>query len=383
MDESKLDRVVRDLVADYDRLEGFLSRAHVERLLEKRQLSIEECKEVNRQLDALGISVEDDPEILDQTEESGIEGENTVDADIDGSYETLDFRLRTLSSRLLTAEEEVELGRRMELGRRAKRELEDGVPRTEEHDRIIDRGRIARETMIMANLRLVLHTAKRFVGISDLAAEDIFQEGVMGLMRAAEKYDHTLGYKFSTYAILWIRQFIFRSLADRGATIRLPVHIYEGVRRLKRAYKLLGQAHPERRTTMAELADELAWTVEKVHFIQNLAALVPASLDESVNGYDDLTLMETLVSEIPSPEEQLDQTDMARCIDDALSGLKEREREVIRLRFGLGDRGYGATLEEIGQRFGVTRERIRQIEAKALRRLRHPNRSDTLREFYG
>jgi RNA polymerase primary sigma factor len=132
---------------------------------------------------------------------------------------------------------------------------------------------------------------------------------------------------------------------------------------------------------MAELADELAWTIDKVHFIQQVAAFVPASLDERINGYDDLTLMEMLVSDLPSPEEHLDQADLARCIDDALSGLKEREGKILRLRFGLRDSGHGATLEEIGQMFGLTRERIRQIEAKALGRLRHPSQGNTLRDF--
>jgi len=381
MEETKVDRVVRDLVADHDRLDGFLSKAHVERLLEKRELTVEECAEVYRQLDELGISVENESENPDETEGPRVEGGDSVDAGVDGSYERLDIRLRSLGSCLLTAEEEVELGRRMELGRRAQRELEEGVPRSAEHDRIIERGRRAKETMIMANLRLVLHIAKPYVGLSDLSLDDLFQEGVMGLMRAADKYDHTLGYKFSTYATWWIRQSITRSLADRGTTIRLPVYVYDDVLRLKRAHKLLGQAHPERRTSMAELADELAWTIDKVHFIQQIAAFVPASLDERINGYDDLTLIETLVSDLPSPEEHLDQADLVRCIDDALSGLNERESKVLRLRFGLADHGDGMPLEEIGQMFGLTRERIRQIEAKALSRLRHPSRVDTLRCF--
>ncbi|HNG03695.1 MAG TPA: sigma-70 family RNA polymerase sigma factor [Nitrospira sp.] len=381
MEETKVDRVVRDLIADHDRLDGFLSKAHVERLLEKRQLTVEEGAEVYRQLNALGIGVEDESENPDETEGTSANAADSVDAGVDGSFERLDVRLRGLGSKLLAAEEEVELGRRMELSRRALRELEEGIPRLEEHDRIVERGRNAKETMITANLRLVLHIAKPYVGLSDLSLDDLFQEGVMGLMRAVDKYDHTLGYKFSTYATWWIRQSIMRSLADRGTTIRLPVHAYDDVLRLKRAHKLLGQAHPERRTSMAELADELAWTIDKVHFIQQVAAFVPASLDERINGYDDLTLMEMLVSDLPSPEEHLDQADLARCIDDALSGLKEREGKILRLRFGLRDSGHGATLEEIGQMFGLTRERIRQIEAKALGRLRHPSQGNTLRDF--
>jgi len=233
----------------------------------------------------------------------------------------------------------------------------------------------------MANLRLVLHVAKPYVGLSELSLDDLFQEGVIGLMRATDKYDHALGYKFSTYATWWIRQSITRSLADRGTTIRLPVHVYEDVLRLKRAHKLLGQAHPERRTSMTELADELAWTIDKVHYIHQIAAFVPTSLDEKINGYENLTLMETLISSLPSPEEQLIQTDLARCIENSLSSLKERESTVLRLRFGLTGSGNGATLEEIGQRFGVTRERIRQIEAKTLSRLRLPSRGGVLRDF--
>lgn len=381
MEETKVDRVVRDLIADHDRLDGFLTKAHVEKLLEKRQLSVEECAEVHRELDVLGISVEDESDYPDEAEGPGVEGGDFVDAGIEGSYERLDVRLRSLSSGLLTAEQEVELGRRMELGRRAQRELEEGVLRSEEHDRIIERGRSAKETMVMANLRLVLHTAKPYIGLSDLTLDDLFQEGVVGLMRAADKYDHALGYKFSTYATWWIRQSITRSLVDRGTMIRLPVHVYDDLLRLKRAHKLLGQANPESMATMTELADELAWTVDKVHFIQQIAALVPASLDEKINGHDDLTLMVTLVSDLPSPEEHLNRADLARCIEDALSGLKEHESKVLRLRFGLCDFGHGATLEEIGQMFGLTRERIRQIEGKALDRLRHPSRSIALRDF--
>ena len=381
MEEAKVDKAVRDLVADHDRLDGFLSRAHVERLLEKRRLSVEEGVEVHRQLDLLGISVEDQSENPDDNQGPDVDGADAVDTGVDDSYGRLDIRLLNLSSRLLNAEEEVELGRRMEIGRRALRELDDGVPRSEEHDRIIERARSAKETMIMANLRLVFHIAKPYIGLSDLDLDDLFREGVVGLMRAGDKYDHSLGYKFSTYATWWIRQTIARSLADRGTTIRLPVYLYGDVLRLKRAHKLLGQTHPERRTSMGELADELAWTIDKVHFIQQIAAFMPASLDERIDGYDDFTLMETLVSDLPSPEEHLDHAELVRCIDDALSGLKQRESEVLRLRFGLSDCGHVATLEEIGQMFGLTRERIRQIEAKALGRLKHPSRGDVLREF--
>lgn len=384
MEETKVDKVVKDLVADHDRMDGYLTAAHVERLLDKRKLSIEEGAEVRRQLEALGITIEEDSQNLDETNSQTISDTYPVDAvdtTVGESNDRLDIKLQYLRNRLLTAEEEVELGRRMELGRRALREIENGIPKSEEHHRLIEKGKEAKDAMVLANLRLVLHIAKPYVGLSDLSLDDLFQEGVIGLMRAAEKYDHTLGYKFSTYATWWIRQSIMRSLADRGTTIRLPVHVYDDVLKFKRARRLLGQMHPERRTNIAELADELAWAIDKVHFIQQVASFVPASLDEKINGYESLSLMDTLVSELPCPEDELDHADLIRCLEEAFSGLKDREAQVLRLRFGLSDDGNGATLEEIGQIYGVTRERIRQIEAAALRRLRHPSRADVLRDF--
>jgi len=380
--ENKVDKVVRDLVADHDRLDGFLSESHVERLLEKRRLTIEEGAEVYLQLDALGISVEDESEIPDEIDGPTVDETGPVDASVEASYERLDRGRRKFSAALLTAEEEVELGRRMELGRRALRELQEGVPRSGHHDRAIERGRCAKETMVMANLRLVLHNAKPYSNFSDLSLDDLFQEGVIGLMRAVDKYDHTLGYKFSTYATWWIMQSIRRSLVNHGTTIRLPVHVHDAVLRLKRARKLLGQAHPEQRTSMGKLAEELVWTIDKVHFIQQIAAFVPVSLDKRIKGCDDLTLTETLVSETPSPEDNLKEVELAECIDKALSCLNERESKVLRLRFGLNDAGDGVTLQKIGGMFGVTRERIRQIEVKAVDRLRHPSRANILREFW-
>lgn len=381
MDGAKIDRVISDLVADHDRTDGYLTTAHVERLIEKRQLSIEETAEVYRQLDALGIGVEDEPGgIADGIAPDG-DTALEVGTEPGAASNRFDVRLGSTDAKLLTAEEEVEFGRRMELGRRAERELLSGIPQSEEHERIIERATRAKETMITSNIRLVIHMARPYVGISDLDLDDLFQEGVVGLMRAADKYDHTLGYKFSTYATWWIRQSIARALADRGTTIRLPVHVYDDVLRLKRALKLLGQAHPERRASMAELADELVWTIDKVHFIQQVASMVPASLDERINGFDDLALIDTLISDFPSPEDELGRTELARCIDTVLDTIEERQRVVLRLRFGLGNSGDGATLEEIGQMFDLTRERIRQIEAKALKRLRHPGRADMLRDF--
>ncbi|MCA8203110.1 sigma-70 family RNA polymerase sigma factor [Burkholderia sp. AU33545] len=379
VEHAKIEETIRDLVADYDRCDGLLSKAQVERLLEKRKLSVEDGAEIYRQLDLLGITPEDESESRDAIDGLHIDG--SVDEAHDVVSQRLDVRLRNMSSKLLNAEEEIELGRRMELGRRARQELDSGVPPSGEHSRLLRRAMQAKDTMVVANLRLVLHVARPYVGLSDLNLEDLFQEGTLGLIRAAEKFDHTLGYKFSTYATWWIRQSITRALADRGATIRLPVYVYDEVVRLKRADRILSQAHPERRPSIKELADELAWDIEKVHFIQQAAALIPLSLDEQLGPGADTLIIETLMSDLPSPEQQLGQTELAGCVDAVLRDLKEREGQVLRLRFGLNDQGTEATLEEIGQMFGLTRERIRQIESKAIERLKHPNRSTILRDF--
>ncbi|TCT21222.1 RNA polymerase primary sigma factor [Thiobaca trueperi] len=381
MDESRIDRVVKDLVADHDRRDGSLPKDHVERLFEKRQLSVEEGAEVFRQLSELGISLEEEPESLDDSEIKDFDADAYLPTDREEVHEYLALKWHIRRTKLLTAEEEVDLGRRMALGRRAQDELDAGISRSEEHDSVIERAKRAKEAMVMANLRLVLHVAIPFVGFSDLSLDDLFQEGVTGLMRAADKYDHALGYRFSTYSMWWIRQSVTRSIADRGATIRLPVHAYLDVHRFRRARRLLEQTHPERRIRMHELADELAWTIDKVHFIQQVASFVPASLDDPIEGHDDFTLMDSLVSNLPSPTDQLERSELARCVEDALGGLKQREIDILRLRFGLSTSGYQATLEEIGLMFGVTRERIRQIEAQALARLRHPSRGTVLREF--
>lgn len=381
VDEARIAKVVGDLVADYDRRDGYLTKADVERLAVKRQLSIEESAEVNRQLDALGISLEDELHSVESDRIPDIDIVDKVDDEAETIAKRLDVRLQKLNAKLLTANEEVELGRRMELGRRAQSELEAGVFHSEEHDRVIYRAAHAKEAMIVANLRLVLHIARPYAGYSDLSLDDLFQEGTVGLMRATDKFDHTLGYKFSTYATWWIRQSIARALADRGTTIRLPVHVHDDVLRFKRAMKLLTQTHPERRMNIAMLADELAWPIEKIHFIQQVAALVPASLDEKINGYDDLTLVDTLASHLPTPEDEIGQIKRVQCIDRALNSLDARQKTVLQLRFGLGDSINDLTLEEIGQIFDLTRERIRQIESKALDKLRHPTRAAALRDF--
>lgn len=381
MDEVKINKVVKDLVADYDRLDGNLSMVHFDRLVEKRMLSIEDIVEVYRQLCELGISIKD--------EQSDYEDKLTFDDGDDGVHlkhaehvgDNFEVRIRKQGIKLLTAEEECEFGRRIELGRRAVCELKSGVLHSEEHDRIIERAKSAKEVMVLANLRLVLHIAKSFIGRSDLSLEDLFQEGVVGLMRGIDRYNYKLGFKFSTYATWWIRQSIMRAMADRGVTIRLPAYINDDIIRLKRAIKLQKQEHPDRPINLVEVAKELNWTTDKVHFIQQSATIDRVSLDDVISGHDDLKLSETLVSDIPSPEDDLWRVEMTRCINDLLDDLDPRQRAILCLRFGLDGSRKGATLEEVGKLFGLTRERIRQIENMALDRLRKPIRANLLRHF--
>jgi RNA polymerase primary sigma factor len=383
VDQVKIDKVVADLVADYDRQDGYLASSNVDRLLEKRQLTIEECADVLRQLEALGITPEDESDDDIAPEIIGEDDLLTTIERSEGHEKLPDFWGKLLSADLLTAEDEVNLGRAMELGRRAKADLSNGAQLTKEHERFISQAAIAREKMIQANLRLVRSNANKFVGISDMSLDDLFQEGTVGLMRAVEKYDHTLGYKFSTYATHWIRQSIMRAIADKGSTIRLPVHVHEDVSRLRKATRLLLQLNPKRKPRISELVRELNWTSDKVHFIQQTSLLATSSLDEIVPGTDDVAIVEMLASEIESPEGYLDRLDRARLIDEALSTLSARETQILRMRFGLVYDQSKHTLEEIGKKYNVTRERIRQIESKALRKLRLPSRANALRIFSG
>jgi RNA polymerase primary sigma factor len=380
VDEGKINRSVKDLVADYDRLNGCLSKDRVEKLLGTRQFTIEEIAEVYRQLEVIGISIEDewgepaDASLIDiEAQTINLEPTETVD------FETW---LKAINSKLLNADEEVECGRRMELGRRAKKELDSGVEATNEHSKAIARATSAREKMILANLKLVVHVARPYTGVSDLTLDDLFQEGMIGLMRAVELYDHTLGYKFSTFSTWWIMQSVTRALSDRGRTIRLPVHMVDDISRLRRATALLEQMHPYRRASVAELADELTWTTDKIHFVQQVSTMTPVSLDEPVPGHDGMLVIDQLVCKYESPEEYAQKMEMENIIDNVLGTLTPRERDIIQMRFGLDRFSREMTLEEIGQHYGLTRERIRQIETKALRKLRHPIRSKHLRVFF-
>ena len=283
---------------------------------------------------------------------------------------------------LLTAEDEVELSQRIEAGLYAEQLLKSGEPLTRAKKRDVKilarEGKAARTHLLEANLRLVVSLAKRYTG-RGMPLLDLIQEGNLGLIRAMEKFDYKKGFKFSTYATWWIRQAITRAMADQARTIRIPVHMVEVINKLGRIQRELLQ-DLGREPTPQELAKEMDITEEKVLEIQQYAR-EPISLDQTIGDEGDSQLGDFIEdSEAVIAVDAVSFTLLQDQLQDVLTTLSEREAGVVRLRFGLTD-GMPRTLDEIGQVYGVTRERIRQIESKTMSKLRHPSRSQVLRDY--
>jgi RNA polymerase primary sigma factor len=281
--------------------------------------------------------------------------------------------------RLLTGPEEVKLAKRIEAGVIAQRRLAEGDLVNERRLRrdVID-GEYAKSELIQANLRLVVSIAKRYVGRGMLFL-DLIQEGNLGLMRAVEKFDYVKGFKFSTYATWWIRQAITRAIADQARTIRIPVHMVESINRVMRVQRQMTQ-ELEREPTVEELAAKVGLPSSRVREIHRIAQ-DPLSLDSPVGEEDDSNLADFIEDQqAEAPSDAAARRMLVQAVEEALDDLNDREKEVVRLRFGLVD-GQPRTLEEVGKEFGVTRERIRQIESKTLAKLRHPQRSQKLRDY--
>ncbi len=334
-------------------------------------------------------------EILDGDLESDLgEGDDSLPpSDMDtfsnlesiSSDDTIGLYLKEMSRvPLLSVNEELEIARRIEDGRSSKKEIDrsnGGCPpeRKQVLQTTVEEGLQAREHLIKANTRLVVSVAKRYMG-RGVPFLDLIQEGNLGLMKAVEKFDYHRGFRFSTYATWWIRQTITRSIADQGRTIRVPVHMVDRIRQL---YKLTHEMEQTlgRVPTTAELAEKLELPLDRIEWMLQVSWL-PLSLESPINEDEEDSELGQFVEDqfTPTPMESTYAKLLREKIDEVLDTLPPREARILRLRFGL-ENGHNYTLEEVGEKFGLTRERIRQIESKALRRLRHPRRSRQLREY--
>jgi RNA polymerase primary sigma factor len=374
------------------RSQGYVTYDDVMEAVPEAELNIEQLEDALATLIEMGIEISDaelEEPVVEQKErrETATVESMVTASDIDLSAIDIDDSISLYLKEigripLLTAEQEVSLAKRMEAGRDTKKQLSNNRKLSQQEraelSAIVRDGKSAQEHLIKANSRLVVSVAKKYVG-RGVPFLDLIQEGNIGLIRAVNKFDYRRGYKFSTYATWWIRQAVTRAIADQGRTIRVPVHMYEQINRLARVSRQLVQ-ELGRDPTVEEIAGELGVSPKKVERTIKVSQR-PLSLEMPVGEEDDSFLGDFIEdSDAPSPTDQASQQLLRDQIDDIFVSLTPREVRILQLRFGLVD-GYSYTLEEVGKKFGVTRERIRQIEAQALGRLRHPSRSRKLRDF--
>lgn len=378
---------------------GHLSSTELLDVLEDMELGAEQMDKIYDTLENLGIeTVGEDymPDLADTAEPpveeiEGIAEEEIVDPNtlIDnfGTDDPVRMYLKEIGKvNLLTSEEEVELAQAMTAGTAAQEQLDELKESGEEIpeelrlelEKTIKKGERARQRLAEANLRLVVSIAKRYVG-RGMQFLDLIQEGNLGLIKAVEKFDYVKGFKFSTYATWWIRQAITRAIADQARTIRIPVHMVETINKLVRIQRTLLQ-DLGRDPTPEEIGAEMGLSADRVREIQKISQ-EPVSLETPIGEEEDSQLGDFIEdSGAVAPPEAASDSMLREQLEQVLDGLADRERKVIKLRFGLED-GHPRTLEEVGREFGVTRERIRQIESKTLAKLRHPGRSAKLKDY--
>ena len=330
---------------------------------------------------------DDDEIILDDEDDIDIEKIDLSVPDGVGLEDPVRMYLKEIGKvPLLSADEEITFAKKMELGAAMKKQMEENIEafralspqEQKEYKKAIDQGEMAKKRLAEANLRLVVSIAKRYVGRGMLFL-DLIQEGNLGLIKAVEKFDYRKGYKFSTYATWWISQAITRAIADQARTIRIPVHMVETINKLVRVSRQLLQ-ELGREPSPEEIAAAMDIPVERVREIQKISQ-EPVSLETPIGEEEDSHLGDFIQDDnVPVPAEAAASTLLKEQLVEVLGTLTEREQKVLRLRFGMDD-GRARTLEEVGKEFNVTRERIRQIEAKALRKLRHPSRSRKLKDY--
>ena len=372
-----------EFLMNLGRTQGYVSYDDVLQVMPEAESNMDQLEDTFAALFEQGIEVGQarDDDAMEPSDAEIVE-EDTFDLSQIEIDDSISLYLKEIGRvPLLTAEEEVSLAKRMEKGRDSRKLLSQGIEDWEERERLlwfVRDGQAAQEHLIKANSRLVVSVAKKYVG-RGVPFLDLIQEGNIGLIRAVKKFDYRRGYKFSTYATWWIRQAVTRAIADQGRTIRVPVHMYEQINRLTRTSRQLVQ-ELGRDPTTEEIAAELGVTPRKVEHIMRVSQR-PLSLEMPVGEEEDSYLGDFIEDEdADAPGDAAGQQLLREVIDEIFQSLSPREVRILQLRFGLVD-GYCYTLEEVGKKFGVTRERIRQIEAQALSRLRHPSRSRKLRDY--
>jgi RNA polymerase primary sigma factor len=368
-------KVVSNLAEDYRRRGGYLSGDQVLRAVEKRGLDAADDAAIRQELKRLGIEV-DDPDYALNFDAS---------TELDGRTDDLIRRylVEIAAVKLLLPQDEIMLGRRIQVGRQAALSLIEGQFETVISNELnvrVEEGRQAEERFVSANLRLVVSIARHYANRSALDLLDLIQEGTFGLFKAVQKFDHRKGYKFSTYATWWIRQTILRAIADKAKLIRLPVHVHDSLGRIHKVRKALARENGGREPSVKEIAEQVGLKPEKLQFLLDVAG-DPVSLDSSlVDDRDGLSSFIRCPKE-QTPEQLTLTSERTTIIENTLKTLSPRERSILVMRFGLDGRR-PRTLETIGQSEHLTRERIRQIQNKAIKKLRHPARSRQLQGLW-